>query len=143
MAVLHYQPRSLFEHFNSEINRHMGFTPGKAAGNEKHDWTPVVDIREEKEHYLLTADIPGVERNKIEITLEDGVLTLKGERSQDTRAGGQTYRRRERAHGAFLRKFSLPDTIDSQNISATVKDGVLDIVIPKQSTPQPKRIAIN
>jgi len=143
MSLIRYQPINLFDNFNDEINRHLGNIRSKAAANQERNWAPAVDIREQDNSYLLSADIPGVDREKIEITLEDGVLTLKGERSEETATNGQEYRRRERAQGTFMRQFTLPETVDTQNISATVKDGVLDVVIPKQAKPQPTRITIN
>ena len=143
MSMIRYQPISLFDHFNNDINRYLGVTRSKAAASQKRDWAPAVDIREEESRYLLSADIPGVARENIEITLEDGVLTLKGERRGETATNGQDYSRRERMHGIFMRQFTLPETVDTQNISATVKDGVLDVVIPKQAKPQPTRITIN
>jgi len=144
MSLIRYQPLSLFDNFNDDINRYFGNMRGKnPAASQERNWTPAVDIREEDNRYLLSADIPGVARENIEIILEDGVLTLKGERTAQTGANGQEYRRRERAHGTFVRQFTLPDTVDTQNISAMVKDGVLDVVIPKQAKPQPTRITIN
>ncbi len=143
MSLIRYQPINLFDNFNDEINRHIGNMRSKAAANQECNQAPAVDIREQENSYLLSADIPGVDRENIEITLEDGVLTLKGERREEDATNGQVYRRRERAQGTFMRQFTLPETVDTQNISATVKDGVLDVVIPKQAKPQPTRITIN
>jgi HSP20 family protein len=143
MSMMRYQPISLFDHFNDDIRQHFGNMQRKVAASQQRDWAPAVDIREEESRYLLSADIPGVERGNIEITLEDGVLTLKGERRGESEANGKDYRRKERMHGTFMRQFTLPETVDTLNISATVKDGVLDVVIPKQAKPQPTRITIN
>ena len=143
MSLIRYQPINLFDNFNDDINRYLGNIRSKGAANQEHNWAPAVDIREEENRYLLSADIPGVERENIEITLEDGVLTLKGERTGESGTNGKQYRRKERVHGTFMRQFTLPETVDTQNISATVKDGVLDVVIPKQAKLQPTRITIN
>jgi HSP20 family protein len=143
MSLIRYQPINLFNHFNDDTNRYPGNMRSKAAARQERNWAPAVDIREEENRYLLSADIPGVERENIDITLENGVLTLKGERSGESVTGGNEYRRKERVHGTFMRQFTLPETVDTQNISATVKDGVLDVVIPKQAKPQPTRISIN
>ncbi len=143
MSFIRYQPINLFDNFNDEINRYSGNIRSKAAASQERNWAPAVDIREEDNRYLLTADIPGVNRENIEIVLEAGVLTLKGERSGEAGTNGKEYRRKERVHGTFIRQFTLPETVDTQNISATVKDGVLDVVIPKQAKPQPTRITIN
>jgi HSP20 family protein len=143
MSLIRYQPINLFDNFNDDINRYLGNMRSKAAANQERNWAPAVDIREEENRYLLSADIPGVNRENIEITLENGVLTLKGERTGENGTTGKEYRRKERVHGTFMRQFTLPETVDTQNISATVKDGVLDVVIPKQAKPQPTRITIN
>ena len=143
MSLIRYQPINLFDTFNSEIHRHLGNMHSKVAADQVRSLAPAVDIREQEDSYLLSADIPGVDRENIEITLEDGILTLKGERSEETATSGQEYRRKERAQGTFMRQFTLPDTVDTQNISATVKNGVLNVVIPKQAKPQPTRITIN
>jgi len=143
MSMLRYQPITLFDHFNNDINRYLVKNRGKAAAGQERDWAPAVDIREEESRYLLSADIPGVDREKIEITLEDGVLTIKGERREESATSGQDFRRKERVHGTFMRQFTLPETVDSLNISAAVKDGVLDVIIPKLAKPQPTRITIN
>jgi len=143
MSLIRYQPVNLFDNFNDDINRYFETMRSKSAASQERKWVPAVDIREEESRYLLSADIPGVTRENIEIILEDGVLSIKGERTAETGSNGQEYRRRERVHGTFIRQFNLPDTVDTQNISAMVKDGVLDVVIPKQAKPQPTRITIN
>jgi HSP20 family protein len=143
MSLIRYQPVNLFDSFNDDINRYFGNMRNKAAAGQERNWSPDVDIREDENSYLLTVDIPGVDRENIEIILEKGVLTLKGERSREAATNSQEYRRKERVHGTFIRQFSLPETVDRQNISATVKDGVLNVVIPKQAKPQPTRITIN
>lgn len=142
MSLVHYKPVSLFNQFNDEMNRYFSQTRGSAA-NQERDWMPAVDIREEDNRYLLTADIPGVDRKNVEITLEEGVLTVKGERNTETDISGEGYRRRERTHGTFMRQFTLPDTIDAGNISAAVQDGVLEIEIPKQDKPEPRKITVS
>jgi HSP20 family protein len=142
MSLVHYKPVNLFDQFNDEMNRYFSSMRSTAA-NQEHDWTPAVDIHEEDSRYMLTADIPGVNRNDVEITLEDGVLTVKGERKSETEVAEEGYRRRERIYGTFVRQFNLPDTVDTANISAKAEDGVLKIEIPKQEKPQPKKIAVS
>jgi HSP20 family protein len=142
MSLIRYKPVNLFDQFNTEMNRYIS-TMRNTAANQEHDWTPAVDILEEDDRYLLSADIPGVDREDMKITLEDGVLTIKGERKSEAEVSEQGYRRRERIHGTFVRQFNLPDTVDTANISASAKDGVLKIAIPKQEKPEPKRINVN
>jgi len=142
MSLVHHQPVNLFNQFNDEMNRYFSLTRAGAA-NQEHDWVPAVDIREDDNRYLLTADIPGINGKDIEITLEEGVLTVKGERNTDPGVAEQGYRRRERTHGSFIRQFSLPDTVDTTSISASASDGVLEVTIPKQAKPEPRRITVS
>jgi len=142
MSLVHYKPVNLFDQFNNEMNRYLSSVRNSAA-NQEHDWTPAVDIHEEDNRYLLTADIPGVSRSDVEITLDEGVLTVKGERKPETGVSEEGYRRRERIVGTFLRQFNLPDTVDTANISAKAEDGVLQIEIPKQEKLQPKKIVVS
>jgi len=142
MSLAHHKPVNLFNQFNDEMNRYFSLTRAGAA-NQERDWTPAVDIREEDNRYLLTADIPGIDRKDIEITLNEGVLTVKGERSTKTETSEQGYRRRERSHGTFMRQFTLPDTVNTTGISASAADGVLEITIPKQEKPEARKITIS
>ena len=143
MSLVRYEPVNLFDQFNREINRFFYNTRAQSAANEEHNWAPAVDIREEDKRYLLIADIPGVKRDDVEITLEDGVLTVKGERTSETGETREGFHRKERVHGTFMRQFTLPDTVNADNISAAVNDGVLEIEIPKQDKPEPKKISVN
>ncbi len=142
MSLVHYKPVNLFNQFNDEMNRYLSMT-GENAANQEHEWTPAVDIREDENRYLIIADVPGVNSKDIEITLEEGVLAIKGERKTETEISEQGYRRRERTHGTFMRQFTLPDAIDSTNISAAASDGVLEVTIPKQAKPEPRKIPVN
>ena len=141
MSLVHYKPINLFDQINNEMNRYLSMRD--TAANQEHEWTPAVDIHEEDSCYMLTADIPGVNRQDVEITLEDGVLTVKGERKSGTEVTEERYRRRERIYGTFVRQFNLPDTVDAANISAKAEDGVLKIAIPKQEKPEPKKITVS
>jgi HSP20 family protein len=143
MALVRYQPNNPFDQFNNEINRFFNTTQRQRAANQDRDWMPAVDILETEDRFVLSADIPGVERKDVEITLEDGVLTLKGERHAETEEKREGFHRRERVHGTFMRQFNLPDTVNAENISATVKEGVLQIEIPKQAKPEARKISVN
>ena len=142
MSLVHYKPVNLFNQFNDELNRHFSVAR-EGAANQEHAWQPAVDIREEENCYLITADVPGVNSKDIDVTLEDGVLSIKGERNTETEVSEAGYRRRERTHGTFLRQFTLPDTVDANSISATARDGVLEVTIPKQEKPAAKKITVN
>ena len=141
MSLVHYKPINLFDQINNEMNRYLSMRD--TAANQEREWMPAVDIHEEDNCYMLTADIPGVNRKDVEITLEEGVLTVKGERKSETEIVEEGYRRRERIQGRFVRQFNLPETVDTANISAKAEDGVLKIVIPKQEKLEPKKISVS
>ncbi|BBD79288.1 Hsp20/alpha crystallin family protein [Aerosticca soli] len=105
-------------------------------------WTPRVDIKEEDKRFVIYADIPGVDPANIEVSMEKGVLTIKGERTLENREQNGRFTRLERAHGVFYRRFALPDSADPEGITATGKHGVLEIVIPKRAETTPRRITI-
>ena len=146
MLLTRYEPWSAVRQLQNEMSRVFD---NAAAGAEDGSnvvtsrWTPAVDIREDSERFVIAADIPGVEPGDIEVTMENGVLTIKGERKLETQGNGNNgYRRVERAYGSFHRRFTLPDTADAEAISASGKQGVLEVVIPKRATLQPKRIEV-
>jgi len=105
-------------------------------------WRPAVDISEEEDRFVIHADLPGVDPKDIEITMENGVLSLKGERSSEIKDESKGYSRIERAHGTFYRRFSLPDSADADRIEAKGKNGVLEITLPKHEKQQAKRISV-
>ncbi|GGA17881.1 Hsp20/alpha crystallin family protein [Dyella nitratireducens] len=106
-------------------------------------WAPRVDIKEEDQRFVIFADVPGVDLANIEVSMEKGVLTIKGERAVEKQEQSGRFTRVERAHGRFHRRFALPDSADADNISAAGKHGVLEIVIPKKAEKAPRRITIN
>jgi len=106
------------------------------------DWTPAVDIQETEKEFLIHADIPGVDPDDIDVHMEDGMLTIKGERDSETKEEREGYKRIERQRGSFYRRFSLPDTANADKISAKSKNGVLEITIPKQEKAQARKIAV-
>lgn len=106
------------------------------------EWTPSVDIKEETDRYVLLADLPGVSPEKIEINMENGILTLSGEKTTEAKTQREGYKRIERVYGSFHRRFSMPDTVDAEGIGARCTNGVLEISIPKKSVIQPKKIVV-
>jgi HSP20 family protein len=106
------------------------------------DWTPSVDIKEEAERFLIHADVPGVELKDIDVSMEDGVLTLSGERKSEERAAKDGWTRVERQTGRFSRSFTLPETADAEGITAKGENGALVIAIPKVAKSQPRKIQV-
>ena len=107
------------------------------------DWTPAVDIKETESEFLIRADIPGVNPDDIDVHMENGMLTIKGERKSETKDEREGYKRIERHRGTFYRRFSLPDTANADKISAKSNHGVLEITIPKQEKAQARKIQVN
>jgi len=106
------------------------------------EWAPAVDIKEEVDKFVIHADIPGVKPEDIEVSMEAGVLTVKGEKESEAKTEIEGYKRVERTYGSFYRRFSLPDTTDGDAINAKCKHGVLEITIPKREAVKPKRISV-
>jgi HSP20 family protein len=101
-----------------------------------------VDIEEYADKFVLTADVPGVDLKSVDVTLEKGVLTLSGSREKAAENSGVEARRIERTNGRFFRRFSLPDTVDGEAVTAKAANGVLEVVIPKRPQSQPRKIAV-
>ncbi len=105
-------------------------------------WAPRVDIKEEPQRFVIQADIPGVDPRDIEIHMDKGILSIKGERKVESSSSNDEYSRVERAHGVFYRRFALPDSANPEGISAAGKHGVLEISIPKKPETTPRRIEV-
>lgn len=105
-------------------------------------WAPRVDIKEETGRFLILADIPGVDPKDIEISMEKGILSIRGERSSEKVEENERFTRMERSRGLFYRRFALPDSADAEGIRATGRHGVLEIVIPKRPETTPRRISV-
>ncbi|MCC5860048.1 MAG: Hsp20/alpha crystallin family protein [Ectothiorhodospiraceae bacterium] len=142
MNIRRYEPWSLLNQLSNEMNALVEGRLGDTSALSTSDWVPAVDIREEPDRYLIHADVPGVAPEDIEINMENGVLTLKGERKREDSEEREGYRRVERIYGSFYRRFTLPDTADAERITASSRNGVLEIVIPKQEKVQPRRITV-
>lgn len=106
------------------------------------DWVPAIDIKEEKDHYLIKADVPGVKPEDIDVDFHDNVLTLKGEKESEHKEKTDEFTRVERSKGTFMRRFSLPNTIDSDSIKAKCTHGVLEVIVPKSSPASSKKISV-
>lgn len=137
MAITRYEPWSLLTQLQRELER--GSAEGSTATAE---WAPAVDIKEEANQFVIHADIPGVKPEDIDISMEEGVLTIKGEKKTEAETEKEGYKRVERIYGSFYRRFSLPDTANAEQISAASKHGVLEITIPKREAVQPKKISV-
>ena len=144
MNITRYDPWRSLDDWRQDLERmfHPVFNDVDTSHVVGGDWSPAVDIKEEKERYLIRADIPGVKPEDIEITMENGVLSIRGERHFEETEERDDFKRVERSHGIFHRRFSLPDDTDPEAIEATGNDGVIEITIPKTEGKQPKRIEV-
>lgn len=133
-------------HFPREVSRAFGrlfdVAEGEQPGAVASEWTPRVDIREEDTRFVIEAEIPGVDPKVIEISMDKGVLSVRGERKAEHKDGDGKYTRAERTHGVFHRHFALPDSANADAIRATGKHGVLEIEIPKRPEAAPRKIDI-
>ena len=105
-------------------------------------WSPVVDIEETELNYLIRAELPGLNKEKVKVTVEDGVLTLSGERDLERKVEGKTFHHIERSHGTFTRSFTLPENAEAESVSANYKDGLLEIRVAKSEEALPKSIEV-
>ena len=105
-------------------------------------WSPVVDIEETELNYLIRAELPGLSKERVKVTVEDGVLTLSGERDLERKMEGKTFHHIERSHGTFTRSFTLPENAEAESVSANYKDGLLEIRVAKSEEALPKSIEV-
>lgn len=116
------------------------------AGGRSEDlasWTPTVDVAEEADAYVFYADLPGVPKDNVDITFEDNILTVSGERVRREESENGQYRRIERRHGRFTRSFALPSQVDTSKVEASFRDGVLVIRVLKAETAKARKIKIS
>lgn len=145
MTLVRYEPWSMLSQLRNEMDRMF---ESQAEGEETSaiataDWVPAVDIKETEDAFEITVDIPGVDPKDIDVHMEKGMLTIKGERESEKKEEKEGYKRVERKWGSFYRRFSLPDSADAEKISAKCNNGVLDITIPKQEKVQPRKISVD
>jgi HSP20 family protein len=144
MALVRYEPWNMLDQLRKEMDRMFeGRTPSEDNGSVvTSDWVPAVDVKEEADRFVIHADIPGVKPEDIDVHMEHGMLTIKGQRESEKKEEREGYKRIERSRGSFYRRFSLPDTADADKIAASSKDGVLEVIIPKQAEVQPRKIEV-
>jgi HSP20 family protein len=144
---MRYEPWGVVSQLQNEINRVFGNLNDTEGTSATSEWSPAVDVREYADRFQLLLDVPGVEPKEVEITLDGGVLTVSGNRTEEKAMGSNgaeqpQQQRIERRLGRFHRRFILPDTADADNVNASGRNGVLEIVILKQPKAQPRRITV-
>ena len=145
MRISRYEPWGLLNQLYQDLEK-IYTQPNNSRDEDTtvatSAWVPAVDIKENEQGFIILADIPGVNPQEIEITMAAGILTIKGERQTESEAERKNYKRIERAYGIFHRRFSLPDTADAEKITATGKQGVLEIIIPKRPIAKTRKINV-
>ncbi len=142
MAIMRYEPWGLLNQLQRELKLSQDEKTGEGSVATA-EWAPAVDIKEEADKFVIYADIPGVKPEAIDVSMEAGVLTVKGEKESEVKTEKEGYKRVERTSGSFYRRFSLPDSADGEAINAKCKLGVLEIIIPKREAIKPKRINVS
>jgi len=146
MALIRLEPARELQTFQQEVNRLFGAAVDSGAvgnGEIPRRWIPAMDLVEEDEHFVLRADLPGVEADSINVELQDNVLTISGEREPEHRMRDGGYQLIERAWGAFSRSLTLPERVDPDSVQASFNNGVLEVRVPKPEERRPRRVAIN
>jgi HSP20 family protein len=143
MNIARFEPWTFVDLLRRDLDRLAD--PRRAAGNDHDsvaDWIPAVDIFEEKDRYVVRADVPGVAPEDINVSMDNGVLNLAGERRAEPRAENASAQRIERAEGRFFRHFTLPESTDAEGITARYSNGILEVAIPKLPEVQARRITV-
>ena len=143
MAMVRYNPLGVAE-LQNEVNRLFNNWGDNDSSGATAGWMPNVDIQEFADRFQFYIDLPGVVISEVDITLNDGVLIVSGERSYPARTKEEKVvsHRAERGQGRFHRRFALPETVDVEKVKATGENGVLEITVPKQAKAQPRRIEV-
>lgn len=140
MSLIRWEPLREMDEF---LREYSPFLARSRGGAKDAAWTPTANVSETEKEYLIKAELPEVKKEDVKITLNDGVITISGERKREKEEKGANEIRIESFYGTFSRSFSLPDNVDPKGIRAESKDGVLRVHVPKTEPTQPKTIAID
>jgi HSP20 family protein len=145
-ALTRWNPFREMEELQNRLLSVFNLTaPRRGDGQESitvAEWAPLVDIIEDDKEYLIKAELPEMRKEDVKVTVENGVLTISGERKLEKEEKGKRYHRIERAYGSFVRSFTLPDDADADKVSAEFKDGVLKVHVAKSEAAKPKQIEV-
>jgi HSP20 family protein len=146
MAIVRWKPFrdmvSIQDEMNKLFDDFFGHPVARTDWTEGV-WSPSVDVSEDKDNVVIKAEMPGMNKDDVKISIQDNVLTLKGEKRQEKEQKDKNYHRVERSYGSFCRSFQLPTSVKSDNIKANYKDGVLSVTLPKTEEVKPKEIPIS
>ena len=139
MTLIKWQPKpmNVFDDMDTMIHSFFN-TDWNFPVRDTRNWSPAVDVKETDNSFVLTADIPGLTKKDIKVNIDNGKLSISGERTYETDQENDNYHYRERRFGTFDRSFNLPDTVDEEKISASFKIGILNVSLPKHENILPK-----
>lgn len=149
MKLVNYEPLKAMSRLQDQINQlfhNGGFLSGSFDDFDMAttgEWSPSVNVKDEKNQFVIAADIPGVDPKDIEVNMENGVLSIRGERKTEKEEEEDGYRRIECSQGSFYRRFSLPETADADSVKAKGRNGVLEITIGKKEASKSKKIKVH
>jgi len=141
MNLMRFDPYREFASLQDRLSRVLA--PTERRDESLAAWAPPVDITEEKDRILITAELPGFREDQISIQMENGMLTLSGERTLEKESAEKAYHRVERSYGQFVRSFSLPNNVDRERIQARFTNGLLQVELPKREDAKPRTIKIS
>ncbi len=144
-SLTRWNPVNEFEDMISRYNRMLGLSP-RSEGKDvfsRTDWAPAVDIKETDQAFTIEAELPGLAKEDVKVTVHDGVLSIEGERKHEEESKDRKHHRIERYYGSFKRRFTLPDNVDENSVKAAFKDGLLTLTVQKAEPAQPKAIEVD
>ena len=150
MAIIkrkdYYDPLSELERLHDEVNRLFDFSlgrfPERNIGLLERGWAPAVDVYDSKDNVIVKADLPGLAKDEIDVTIEGNTVVIKGEKKHDSKVKEENYVRTERFRGVFHRTITLPNGVDSSKAKAEYKNGTLELTLPKKEEAKPKQISV-
>jgi HSP20 family protein len=142
MALVTWDPYRELEQMQSRLNRFFGEGPSAEGELFFTEWRPAMDVQETDKEFLVKADLPEVKKEDVKVELENGVLSVQGERKQEKEEKGKKFHKVERSYGKFVRRFALPSEVDAAKVQADFKDGVLSVHLPKAEGAKPKSIEV-
>lgn len=143
-GISRWEPFRGMSTLQQEVNRLFESTVGGGkSGTSLTTWAPAVDIHEAEDALVVTADLPGMNESDLDVRVENNTLTIRGERKFESDVKEENYLRVERTYGSFTRSFSLPNTVKTEGIEASYKDGVLTVKLPKREETKPRQVKVN
>ena len=146
MNLVKWDPFAELEDVSKSLNRIFGRFPARPADHEAlamADWAPTVDISETDSAYMIKGEIPGVNKEDVKVTIEDGMITMRGQRKLEKEEKDKKFHRIERSYGSFMRSFRVPDDVDENAVKAEFKDGMINVTLPKSGKSKARSINVS